>query len=67
MYRADRAGPKLGLIGVALFLMSPGEAQTQAAQTQAAQTQAAQPVSPPLPYRDPALTPRRAPPICWPA
>ena len=62
MYRADRAGPKLGLIGVSLFLMPPGEAQTQAAQTQAAQT-----VSPPLPYRDPALTPRRAPPICWPA
>ena len=53
----------LGLIGVALLLMPSGEAQTQAVQTQAVQTQAvqtqaAQPVSPPLPYRDPALTPQ---------
>ncbi len=58
MSRADRAGSMLALIGVALFLMPPGEAQTQAAQTQAVQTQAARPVSPPLPYRDPALTPQ---------
>ncbi len=63
MSGASRAGPMLGLIGLALFLMPPGEAQTQAAQTQAAQTQAAQtqttqPVLPPLPYRNPALTPQ---------
>ena len=58
MLGADRAGSMLGLIGVALLLMPSGEAQTQAVQTQAVQTQAAQPVSPPLPYRDPALTPQ---------
>ena len=58
MLGADRAGSMLGLIGVALLLMPSGEAQTQAVQTQAVQIQAAQPVSPPLPYRDPALTPQ---------
>ena len=53
MLGADRAGSMLGLIGVALLLMPSGEAQTQAVQTQAAQ-----PVSPPLPYSGPALTPQ---------
>ena len=42
-----------GLLSVALLLMRSGEAQSQAVQPQAAQ-----PVSPLLPYRNPALTPQ---------